>query len=252
MIPYFEWKTIVIGPLTFQVWGLFAAIGVVAGFAFARREAKKRGLDLEAFEKLAFGAIIWAFIGARLLHVVAYEPAYYLAHPFDVFAVWKGGLSSFGGFLGAASAFFLEMRKKRLPLLKTADAMVMALPLGMGCGRIGCFLIHDHPGTLAHGAGKWLAINAPDGARYDLGMLLGIADFLILGGFLWLSRTLRKDGVYFALFMAVYGPTRFGLDFLRTADVRYFGLTPGQYGAIMLTILGSNLFLHLQRRKEVS
>ncbi len=238
MIPYVEWRTFVLGPLHLQVWGLWAAVGVVAGALFAIRQAQLRALDSGAFESLLFRIVIAAFIGARLFHVLFYEPAYYLVHPFEAIEVWKGGLSSFGGFAGAAAAFFLSVRGLRLPLFKTADALVTALPLALGCGRVGCFLIHDHPGTLAYGAGKWLAVAYPDGPRYDLGMLLGVFDFLLFGVFLLLLRRPRQEGFYFALLMLVYGPIRFLLDFLRVIDVRYVGLTPGQYGSIALCIAG--------------
>lgn len=251
MIPYFEWKTIPLGPVSIQVWGFCAAVGVVLGVLFAVRQAKRRGLDAEAFESMAFWIVISAFIGARLFHVLFYEPAYYLAHPVEILSIWKGGLSSFGGFAGAAAAFFLCLRKSKLPLLKTADALSIALPLGLGCGRVGCFLIHDHPGTLAYGAGKWLAVNYPDGPRYDLGMLLGLFDFLLFGAFLLLLKKPRKDGYYFALFMTVYGPVRFLLDFLRILDVRYFGLTPAQYGSIAIFGAGVWLMSRIRRSQEV-
>ncbi len=250
MIPYFEWRTVVLGPVTLQVWGFFAAVGVLFASWFAMRLAKRRGLDMMKFESMALWMIVWVFLGARLFHVFAYEPAFYLSHPFEMLKVWKGGLSSFGGFFGAAVSFFWQVRKLKLPLLKTTDILVMATPLGLGCGRIGCFLIHDHPGTLAHGAGKWLAVNYPDGARYDLGLLLGAFDFLLFAVFIALSRKPRADGFYFALFMLVYGPVRFALDFLRAVDVRYFGLTPAQYGSLLLCAAG--LFVMLKRVKTTS
>jgi phosphatidylglycerol:prolipoprotein diacylglycerol transferase len=243
VIPYWEWRTIVLGPLTLQVWGLFAALGVVSSAWFALREAKKKGLDLPAFEALILNIVVWAFIGARIVHAAFYEPAHYLAQPLDILKVWQGGLSSFGGFIGAAGAFFWAMRGKKMPLLPAADALVSALPLALGCGRIGCFFIHDHPGTLAHGAGEWFAVNYPDGPRYDLGLLLAVFDFAFLA--LLVFSPLRKnkpDGFTFALFMTVYAPVRFGLDFLRAVDVRYFGLTPGQYGSIALFAAGLYLF----------
>ncbi len=237
-----------LGPVTLRVWGFFAAAGVLAGTAFAMREAKRRGLDLLKVESLAIWTIVWTFLGARLFHVVAYEPAVYFANPLEILRVWNGGLSSFGGFIGAAASFFWQMRKSDLPLFKTADAFVMAVPLGLGCGRIGCFLIHDHPGTFAYGVGKLVAVNYPNGVRYDLGLLLGIFDFILFGIFLALARKPRRDGFFFALFMIVYGPVRFLLDFLRVADVRYSGLTPAQYGSVLLFCAG--LFVMLKRVKN--
>lgn len=250
MIPYFEWRFIPLGPVTLQVWGLFAALGVVLGSWFAMREARRRGLDARAFERLTFWIVAWVFLGARLVHVFAYEPSFYLAHPLEIFKIWHGGWSSFGGFLGAAASFFWQMRKLRLPLFKTADALTLAAPLGLGCGRIGCFLIHDHPGTLAYGVGKWLAVKYPDGPRYDLGLLLGVFDWLLFGAFLLLARKPRRDGFYFALFMLVYGPVRFLLDFLRAADARYLGLTPAQYGSVALFLCGFWLMKRLYAKPQ--
>lgn len=240
-----------IGPLTLQVWGLFASVGVVSAAWYAARRALKLGLDARAFESLVFWTIVSAFVGARVFHVVLYEPGYYLAHPLESLYVWQGGLSSFGGFAGAAAAFFWRIRRSGLPLLRTADALIAALPLGLGCGRIGCFLIHDHPGTLAHGVGKWLAVNYPDGARYDLGMLLGIVDFLLFGAFLLVTTRPRREGRLFALFMLAYAPVRFLLDFLRTVDVRVLGLTPAQLLCLPLFAAGWYLLVRTRRAQEV-
>lgn len=238
MFPYVEWKTIALGPLTLQVWGLFAAVGVVAAVLWGTREAKRRGIDAVKIESLAFWTIFAAFLGARAFHVLFYEPGYYFAHPAEVLSVWKGGLSSFGGFFGAAAVAAWRIRKAGLPFWKTADIAVPATTLGLGCGRIGCFLIHDHPGTLAHGAGEWFAVNYPEGPRYDLGLLLGVLDFALFGAMLVLRRKPRPDGWTLVLFLLVYAPVRFGLDFLRAVDARYAGLTPGQYGSILLFIIG--------------
>jgi len=238
VIPYVAWRTFALGPLTLQVWGLFAAIGVVAAVLWGMREARRVGLDPAKIETLAFWTILAAFIGARVFHVLFYEPAYYFAHPSEILSVWKGGLSSFGGFFGAASVAIWRIRKLGLPLLKTADLAVPASALGLGCGRIGCFLIHDHPGTLAHGAGKWFAVAYPDGPRYDLGLLLGVLDFALFGVMLLMLRKPHPQGWTLVLFLLAYAPVRFGLDFLRAVDVRYLGLTPGQYGSTILFIIG--------------
>lgn len=253
MIPYLEWKTIALGPLTLQVWGLFAAIGVVAGTVFALRESKRAGLDAAKIESMALWTVLLAFIGARVFHVAFYEPGYYLAHPLETLSVWKGGLSSFGGFFGAVVAFLLKGHVLGLPFLKTADVLTPAAFLGLGCGRIGCFLIHDHPGTLAHGAWTRFAVDYPDGARYDLGLLLTVVDFSLFFAFLLARRKPRPDGFHFTWILLVYAPIRFGLEFLRTADVRYFGLTPGQYGSMLLFGVGVALvarFWYFSREKR--
>lgn len=239
MFPYVEWKTFMLGPVTLQVWGLFVAIGIVAGMLLARREARRLGLDAAKVESLAGWTVALAFVGARLFHVLFYAPGHYLADPSEILAFWHGGFSSFGGFFGAAVAFLWKGRALGLPFLRTADALVPAAFLGLACGRIGCFLIHDHPGTAAHGLGRWLAVNFPDGPRYDLGLLLGLLDAaLVLVWLLVLRRRTLHEGAAFAWLLVLYAPFRFALDALRTADVRWLGLTPGQYGSLLLLAIG--------------
>ena len=245
MIPYFSWVVIPLGPVVIRVWGIFAALGVILGAWYASRMARRNGLDVIRFDRAAFWIIIWAFVGARLFMYV-YDPRIFLADPWEILRVWHGGFSSFGGFIGATLAFLWFVRRGTLPLWKSADALVRALPLALGCGRIGCFLIHDHPGTLAYGVGRWLAVRYPGGPRYDLGMLLGIFDFLVFGSFVMLAKKRRlANGSYLVLFMLIYGPVRFMLDFLRVVDARYYGLTPAQYGAILL--FGGGLYLAAKR-----
>lgn len=250
MIPFIEWRIIALGPVQLQVWGLFAAIGVILGTGFAMRMGRRRGMDPGRIETLAFWTVLAAFVGARLFHVVFYEPGYYWVHPLDALAVWKGGLSSFGGFFGAAIAFTWQARKQGFSFRKIADVTVPATVLGLGCGRIGCFLIHDHPGTMAYGLGRLIAVKYPDGPRYDLGLLLGLLDFLLFALFLILLRKRRKPGSLLVFFLLIYGPSRFLLDFLRVDDARLFGLTPGQYGSAILFVIGVVMARRLRYPEE--
>ena len=48
---------------------------------------------------------------------------------------------------------------------------------------------------------------------------------------LWQRRD-KPGGFYLIAFPVLYLPVRFGLDFLRVADVRYAGLTPAQWVAL--------------------
>ncbi len=206
------------------------------GTFIAYRRAKQKGLDPERVLDLAFWIFIAAFLGARLFHVVLYEPGYYLAHPWEAIDFRLPGYSLFGGFFGSSIAFFWYARHKLLPVLAYADTLIWGLPWGCGIGRIGCFLIHDHPGTLTHFI---LGVRYPDGAvRHDLGLYLSMIGFITGGLFLWLNRRQRAPGFWFGTFMVIEGITRLLLDFLRIVDTRYFGLTPTQYLAIPLMLVG--------------
>jgi phosphatidylglycerol:prolipoprotein diacylglycerol transferase len=153
-------------------------------------------------------------------------------------------MSSFGGYLGAAIGAWLFTRRRKIGLRPYAEVAAFVLPLGYGIGRIGCFLIHDHPGILSAFP---LAVRFPEGARLDHGLLLSLLGFGIFGAFVVLSRKGWKIGAdrwrYLPLLLMTYGIARLGLDFLRAwdlpqSDARYLYLTPAQYGAMVLVIAG--------------
>lgn len=247
MIPYIEWKTIALGPLTVHVWGIFVALGFLVGAAAAGWFAKKTGLKQGVIFDLATWMILAALIGGRLGHVLFYEFPYYAAHPAEIFAIWEGGLSMFGGLIACTLVGIWYLRKKRVDVWRYANATAFGLPFGMMIGRIGCFLIHDHPGTATDFA---LGVQYPDGVvRHDHGLyeiINGIAMALV---FLWLAKRQRPIGTYVGVFSVWYGVFRFTTDFLRMVDTRYFGLTPGQYLGLLLAIVGGAVLWITKRQK---
>ncbi len=246
MIPFVEIKTIALGPLTIQVWGLMVALGILAGTATAARLAKRRGLDASVVWDVAVWIAVASMVGGRLFHVAFYDPATYLADPLQIVAIWKGGMSMFGGLVGATVAALWFLRRKKLDLLVYADTLCHGLPIGIGIGRIGCFLIHDHPGTLTHFV---LGTKFPDGSvRHDLGLYESIYGFLLAIVFLVLARRNAKPPMYLIVFLSTYGTFRFFADFLRIVDTRYLGLTPAQY--LSVAMVGGSIVLSLRAKRS--
>lgn len=245
MIPYWNFPIYSIGPLTLQTWGTFVALGIIVATYVSFRRAKILGLEAQRVWDLAFWIVVASFIGARLGHVLFYEPAYFAAYPGEILKIWHGGFSSFGGFLGGTLTGWLCIRRRLLRttnyVLRThswlwSDTILFGLPIGWAIGRIGCFLIHDHPGTLTD---FWLGVRYPDGVRHDLGLYemfnaLGLAILL----FLLRNKLKVHPGLTVIIVALWYGTVRFFLDFLRAYDARYLNLTPAQYGSILLVGLG--------------
>lgn len=236
MIPWIVSHTYQIGPLTLQTWGTFVAAGFLLGGWMAARRAKKMGLDPRMIWDMVFWILIASFIGARLFHVLFYEPAYYLGHPLEALDPRTPGFAIMGGFIGAALAVWFVVRRHGLSFLAYADTLAWGLPWGCGVGRIGCFLIHDHPGTLTSFA---LGVKYPDGTvRHDLGLYLSLFGFALGVLFIVLGRKTRRAGFFIGMFAVVYGIVRFLLDFLRIIDQRVLWLTPTQWLLIPLVVLG--------------
>ncbi len=259
MIPYFQFVTIFIGPVPIHVWGLMVALGIIAAVLLMTRLARKQLLSEAIILDMAIWVLIGAFIFARVFDVVFYNWAYYLAHPVEVFQVWQGGMSSFGGFFGAALALWLFAKRRHLTLKDLwpyFDISALGLWLAWGIGRIGCFLIHDHPGIHTS---FFLAVQYPDGTRFDLGLYESILGFLlfIIFGLLFKRLTKIRSGFVMIWSALSYAVARFFLDFLRATDLpgsdaRYFHLTPAQWGMLFLIVVLTSvlIFGRMKRRKS--
>ncbi len=252
-----------------NVWGLFAAIGFLIGTIVAVRRARAVGLNPDVVWNTAGMTVVASILGSRLFEVFFYRPEYFWQYPLEAFRFWDGGLSSTGGIIGAGLFIYWFIKKNKLPLIQWLDVFAYAAPLGLMFGRIGCFLIHDHPGTLTNFI---IGVQYPDGVRHDGGLEMAIADGLIFLVMLllaskqsslspygrspeegrWGSRQSRiPDGSFILLFLGLKGLARFILDFFRATDIslpeaRYFGLTPSQYvGALTIFfVLGWYVYSH--------
>lgn len=247
MIPYFDQPTLSLGPLTIHAFGALVATAVLLGSEIIRYRVRKEGLDPQLATRMVTWILVSGFIGAHLVDRFIYFPGETLQDPLSIIMIWKG-ISSFGGFLGAIVGIWLFLRRGEMGKDKWryVDAVAYAFPIAWIFGRAGCFLAFDHPGSETT---FWLAQTYRDGVvRHNLGLdeaifTVGWAALVVI-----LGRKKRFPGFFVALLPITYMPFRFFLDYLRKVDVRYFGLTPGQYGAIALMVVGIFLFRYLKRR----
>lgn len=252
MIPWWQFTSVHLGPLTIQVWGFFVALGMLVGMWLLNKLALKHKINPAPLRDIGFAMIIGGLLGARLGHIFFYEPAYFIAHPIDILKVWQGGMSSYGSFAGAFIAFFWGARKYQLDRKlwpPVADLMVWPFLVGWAIGRLGCLMIHDHLG--AHSDCP-LAIMTPTGTRLEMTLLelLGLIP-LVMGLFLTRKQTMAP-GARLVLVTVYYSLLRLVLDFYRATDLavsdaRYAGLTPAQYFSIIAAAWGT--YWLLTRRK---
>jgi len=233
VIPYFDIRLDELIGLPIHLFGILVAIGVFLGDRIVVAEGQKRGLDPRDVRYLNARMVIGGFIMAHLVSVIFYFPERIKESPWVLLNIWSG-LSSFGGFLGAAIAFLYFSKKEKIPRLPYADVVALGLAVGWIFGRLGCTTAHDHPGRHTT---FFLAVRYPEGARHDLGFdefLLTIVMTAILFAY---AKKPRPAGRIIGLFATMYAPIRFGLDFLRATDVarpdeRYAGLTPAQWACM--------------------
>jgi phosphatidylglycerol:prolipoprotein diacylglycerol transferase len=147
--------------------------------------------------------IFWGFVGSHLLHLVTDDAETLREDPMSVLAVWRG-MSSYGGMMGGVVATLIVMRWRRMngaSMLRYLDCVAFVFPFAWVFGRLGCAVAHDHPGIPS---GSWLAVQFPEGPRFDLGFLELLCALAIAAAFLWLAHRTRASRSY----LAPSSPTR--------------------------------------------
>ncbi|MFW5739585.1 MAG: prolipoprotein diacylglyceryl transferase [Myxococcota bacterium] len=248
-------RAVEIGPWTIKPFGALVAVGVYLGVLIAARIARKRGIHPEAMSKFMYWVLASAFVFGHVLDAIFYHPQRVMADPLLLLRLWDG-LSSFGGFIGAAiGVFAFKYRYKVKRVLPFADTMAAAFPVGWTFGRMGCAVVHDHPGMRSD---LWFAVAFEHGGRFDLGLYEMVFALIVAIVCLILARKPKPPGFFLGFTMLVYAPVRFALDFLRAepghitgADPRYLMLTPAQWASFAMVAAGFALLWHASGSDDV-
>ena len=131
-------------PVAFHIWHLEVhtyGVGLALTFWFGYRYFAKRLRD-NGYPDSWLGTtfveiVVSAIVGARLVHVLA-NLSYYRTDPAAVFAIWQGGLSSFGGLLAAVPIGLVSARRRcpQLSLGRAGDLVSPVLVIAWAVGRL--------------------------------------------------------------------------------------------------------------------
>jgi phosphatidylglycerol:prolipoprotein diacylglycerol transferase len=244
-IPWFRLEGIHIPGLPYwvaiQPFGILVATGVILGVRVTERRAQRLGLRADLISDFITHVVFSGFVLGHVFDRVFYEPEVILQDPLDLLMPWTS-LSSFGGFFGAVIGAFIWKARRKLDITVPLDQVAFGMPVGWFFGRTGCFVVHDHPGRITD---FFLAVDnyqygdLPIGPRHDLGLYEVFWSAAMIVLFKLLDKKPRPYGFYTGTLIVLYAPFRFSLDFLREADAKYFGLTPGHYSSLLSLVLGS-------------
>src|SRR5467141_5009090 len=207
-----------IGPLAVRWYGLMYLVGFAAGWWLGLRRIAKglAPVTRQQFDDLLFMAVLGVILGGRLGYVLFYKPGYYFSHPLEILAVWQGGMSFHGGFLGVLLAICWVARKHGLRWIEVTDFFAPLAPLALAAGRLGNFIngelygrVTDVPwGMLFRGGGP---LPRHPSQLYQFG-LEGVLLFVIL----WIySAKPRPAGAVSGAFLLGYGVFRFTAEYFR-------------------------------------
>jgi phosphatidylglycerol:prolipoprotein diacylglycerol transferase len=259
--PQFDPVAFSVGPLSVRWYGLMYLVAFVQFILLGRYRIKQRPgfLTTEQLDDLLFYGMLGVILGGRLGQVLFYEPAYFLAHPLEILAVWKGGMSFHGGFLGVLVAMGMWSRKHRLNWWDVTDFIAPLVPLGLATGRVGNFINGELWGRVADASLPWAMAFPQSGdlqprhpsQLYHVG-LEGLALFAIL----WLFTVRgRPRGAASGVFLIGYGIFRFITEFFREPDAGIFGqsytISMGQWLSLPMVLIGIGLLVFAYRKKSL-
>jgi phosphatidylglycerol:prolipoprotein diacylglycerol transferase len=242
-----------IGPLPVRFYGIIIMLGVMAAAWMASKEAKRRGLDAD----LVWDGLIWVVIagviGARLWHVFTPTPTdiaaglttkYYLTHPLDMLAIWKGGLGVPGAVIGGAVAIFVFARKRELDVLIWLDVAAPGVALAQAIGRWGNFInqeLYGPPTDLPWGIPIEPQYRLPGYQQYThfhpLFLYESLWNIMNMAILLWVGRRFEEKlipGDIFLGYLVIYPLGRFLLEFIRLDSAQIAGINANQ--AFMLVV----------------
>jgi phosphatidylglycerol:prolipoprotein diacylglycerol transferase len=268
MIPYVEFYTWRVGPVPVGPFGPCVAIAVYVNWELAKKRARFYGWDVKKLASLSTWMVCWGFVLGHMFDEITYYPREAITEPWKLFTFWEH-MSSYGGFIGAVGMgfwwkYFETVPWKKLgpitlyrqarrkvpegPGLLVSDIFTSSLLVGWCVGRLGCALVHDHPGreaardslfAVAYGPGPvddYGIIGLHHGMvpRYDLGLLELLLCIPVTIAFIATWKKRFPPGTYTVALCLIYSVLRFPLDFLRVAesdggDARYLSLTPAQW-----------------------
>nr|MBL8455927.1 prolipoprotein diacylglyceryl transferase [Zoogloeaceae bacterium] len=258
--PHFNPVAVSLGPISIHWYGLMYLVAFVLFVVLGRRHARRRpelGWDAGKIDDLLLYGMLGVVIGGRLGEVVFFQLPYYLDNPLEIFAIWKGGMSFHGGFLGVLVAMALYARRHGRSFWQVTDFIAPLVPTGLAAGRIGNFINGELWGRPAAADLPWAMIFpwVDDIPRHPSQLYQAAGEGLLLFALLWwYSASPRPLKAVSAVFLVGYGCLRFAAEFFRTPDPGLFGtlslgLSTAQWLCVPMIGLGG-ILLALQRGKR--
>lgn len=228
-------------------YGVLIATGMLIGVGLAIKEAKRVGISEDDVLNIAIIAVPIAIICARLYYVI-FSWDYYSQNPSEILNIRGGGLAIHGGLIGGILTGFIYTKVKKMDFFKTADAVIVGMPLAQAIGRWGNFIngeAHGGPTTLPWGI-------MVDGVKVHPTFLYeSIWDF---GIFLFLMIFMRKkktyEGEVIVSYITLYSVGRFFIEGLRTDSLMFGPIRMAQFISLIGVVGGLLLHFYLKNKSK--
>jgi phosphatidylglycerol---prolipoprotein diacylglyceryl transferase len=266
--PHISPVIVSIGPLSIHWYGVGYVVGILFGWWYAKRLVSTPRLwagdkppmtpaDLDDF---VLWAAIGIVVGGRTGYVLFYDLPRYIAHPFDIIALWQGGMSFHGGLLGTILAMILFARSRHINVWSMLDTIAAGVPVGLGLVRCANFINSELWGRVTDL--PWGVVFPTDPLQlprhpsqlYEAA-LEGIVLFFVLHLLSHRFMKLKSPRFVGGAFVFGYGVARILVEFVRMPDPQLgylFGgwLTMGMVLSSPMLLIGGWAMLTAPRAAE--
>ncbi len=234
-----------IGSITVFWYGILFATSIIAGLEFMKWAFKIEGKDEKLIDPLFIYTVVGIVVGARLGHCLFYDPAFYLANPMKIFAVWEGGLASHGGGLGAIAGLWFGTRKYKMEFLWLVDRLIVPTALFGFLVRMGNFMNSEIVGNPTDVSWAVVFTKVDMLPRHPAQLYEAfsyLAIFILLFSIYKLSHAKVRVGLMFGLFLTLVFSARFLVEIVKVKqadyDTSFLMMSTGQALSIPFLIVG--------------
>jgi len=227
----------ILGPIEIRWYGLFFALGFFLGFQIMAQFYRREQRDLENLSELCLYLMLGTIIGARLGHVLLYQPDYFLSHPWEIPMIWQGGLASHGGFAGVLISLYLYLKKHRdMSFIELADRLAIPCLLAAALIRVGNFFNSEILGVPSNL--PWAVVfarvdNVPRHPAMLYEAAVYFAVFCVLFVAYWKTAIMQFPGRVFGTTLATCFLARFMIEFVKENQVAFENRMPLNMGQLM-------------------
>ncbi len=232
-----------LGTFELRTYGVIVALSFLLALWLSTKEARRKGLDPALIQDFAFYALLGGIIGARLYYIVFSNPAYFLRNPWEIVAVWHGGIGILGALAGGSLVAIWFVRRNKLAFWRFADTLAPGVILGQAVGIFACLSTGDSYGKPTDL--PWAITYTDPRAVAPLGVPLQpveiyeMALYFLVFFLVWGTRKkFKTDGFVLLTYLAGYGAVRLAVEFFRGNPAMFaWGIPAAQVFGVALILV---------------
>lgn len=249
-----------------RFYSLMFVIAFSFGWFFTKKIFQRENISLEKLDKLFLITVLATLLGARLGHVIFYQPELFKQDPLSILLPIRTvpefeftgfqGLASHGAAIAILIAMYYYSKKiLKKPMLWILDRVVLAVAFGAGFVRIGNFfnseIIGKPTGT---DTGVIFAQLGENFARYPTQLFEAGGYFIVAATMFYLYwKTDKRNylGYIFGVFMIMLWSVRLIVEFWKEpqeGEIINFVLNTGQWLSVPFILLGVYLVVNAKKK----